>query len=94
MYEEAVERDPGGEHLAFDQLDVEPVQPFARIERVAQHEAAVACGLAALISADPVRAAAATALRLSRLDPRRIELWRCLRGPRFVDRFRASVVHK
>jgi enoyl-CoA hydratase/carnithine racemase len=56
--------------------------------------AAVSCGLAASLSADPVRTAASTALRLSRLDPCRIELWRRLRGPRFVDRFRASVVHK
>jgi enoyl-CoA hydratase/carnithine racemase len=35
-----------------------------------------------------------TALDLVNLDSARIQFWRSLRGGRFVDRFRASVLHK
>lgn len=56
--------------------------------------AAVAAGVALAAAGDPAVAAAALALSLAELDPERIELWRRLRGPRFVDRFRASMVHK
>jgi enoyl-CoA hydratase len=44
--------------------------------------------------ADPVPEATEAAQELARLDPERRRLWRALRGQRFVDRFRASVVHK
>lgn len=43
--------------------------------------------------ADPLPAACAEARRLAALDSRRLELWRAVRDARFVDRFRASVVH-
>ncbi|HSO24152.1 MAG TPA: enoyl-CoA hydratase/isomerase family protein [Chondromyces sp.] len=56
--------------------------------------AAVAAGVALAAADDAAAAAAALALGLAELDPERIELWRRLRGPRFVDRFRASMVHK
>ncbi|MCU0234807.1 MAG: enoyl-CoA hydratase/isomerase family protein [Thermoanaerobaculales bacterium] len=55
---------------------------------------AVAVGLARRLSDDPVPEATALASRLGRLDGARLQLWRQLRGPRFVDSFRASVVHK
>lgn len=51
-------------------------------------------GLAISISSDTERAAASEAERLAALGDRRLRLWRSLRGPRFVDRFLASVVHK
>jgi enoyl-CoA hydratase/carnithine racemase len=56
--------------------------------------AAVAAGVALAAADDAATAAAALALGLAELDPERIELWRRLRGPRFVDRFRAFMVHK
>ena len=56
--------------------------------------AAVSCGLARDEVDDPAAAATEAALRLSGLDPFRIELWRRFRGAGFVDRFRASMVHK
>lgn len=55
---------------------------------------AVAVGLARGLSDDPAREATALASRLGRLDGSRLQLWRQLRGPRFVDSFRASMVHK
>ena len=54
---------------------------------------ALEAGLVALVDRDPVRAAAREALRLARLDPRRLSLWRTLRNARFIDRFQACVVH-
>lgn len=56
--------------------------------------AALAAGVALAVGDDPATEAAELARRLSRLDRERITLWRLLRGPRFVDRFRASVVHR
>jgi len=44
-------------------------------------------------AADPVAAAKGEALRLAAIAPRRLDLWRTFRSARFVDRFRASVVH-
>ncbi len=57
-------------------------------------EAALSLGLVSLICADPVRGAVEKAHELARLDPSRLLHWRHLRGRRFVDRFRAFVVHK
>jgi enoyl-CoA hydratase/carnithine racemase len=57
-------------------------------------EAALAHGLVGRVSADPVRDAIEMALELAHLHPSRRRLWRLLKGGRFVDRFRASVIHK
>jgi len=43
---------------------------------------------------DPIETATDAALDLARLDSARLQLWRSLRRGRFVDRFRASVLHK
>jgi enoyl-CoA hydratase/carnithine racemase len=43
---------------------------------------------------DPLEGAIESARRLAAGDPEKWRLWRSLRGPGFVDRFRASVVHK
>ncbi|MCJ7755094.1 MAG: enoyl-CoA hydratase/isomerase family protein [Thermoanaerobaculales bacterium] len=43
---------------------------------------------------DPLAAATEKARQLASLDPMRCRLWRGLRGPGFIDRFHASVVHK
>ena len=45
-------------------------------------------------TADPRATAIETARRLASLDPARCRLWRALRGPGFIDRFHASMVHK
>ncbi len=57
-------------------------------------QALEASGLAVPADGDPVEFARREALRLSRIDPARRALWRQLRGGRFVDRFRAVVLHK
>lgn len=57
-------------------------------------EIALSLGLVDRICADPVRGAVEKTLELARLDPSRLRYWRLLRGSRFVDRFRAFVVHK
>jgi enoyl-CoA hydratase/carnithine racemase len=41
----------------------------------------------------PLSRARAEACRLGRMDRTRMTLWRCLRRGRFIDRFRAVVVH-
>jgi enoyl-CoA hydratase len=51
-------------------------------------------GLVGRVSAEPVRDAIELALELAHLHPSRLRLWRLLKGGRFVDRFRASVIHK
>lgn len=51
-------------------------------------------GLVCSINPDPAGEATRIALELTALDPSRRRLWRALRAPGFVDRFRASVVHK
>jgi len=43
---------------------------------------------------DPLAAATKKAQQLASLDPMRCSLWRGLRGPGFIDRFHAFVVHK
>lgn len=43
---------------------------------------------------DPLATAIETARRLASLNPVRWRLWRALRGPGFIDRFHAFVVHK
>lgn len=43
---------------------------------------------------DPIVAAAEKAREMASLDPMRYRLWRGLRGPDFIDRFHAFVVHK
>lgn len=53
-----------------------------------------AIGLVCSIDADPAAEATRKGLELGALDRSRRRLWRALRGPGFVDRFRASVVHK
>ncbi len=50
-------------------------------------------GLALMLADEPLDAARQLARRLARLEPTRLGLWRRLRHGRFVDRFRASVVH-
>jgi enoyl-CoA hydratase len=57
-------------------------------------ETASSLGLVSEISDDPGRGALEKARDLAGLAPSRIQLWRQMRGRRFVDRFRASVVHK
>ena len=57
-------------------------------------ETALALGLVDQVRADPVLGAVERALELARLDPSRLWYWRLLRGRRFVDRFRAFVIHK
>lgn len=46
------------------------------------------------LAADPAAEARRAADEMARLDPRRLALWRHLRGSNFVDRFRAFVVEK
>jgi enoyl-CoA hydratase/carnithine racemase len=55
---------------------------------------ALKLGLVSRVASDCVAGAAQTALEISRLHPSRLSLWRRLRGRHFVDRFRASVIHK
>jgi enoyl-CoA hydratase/carnithine racemase len=43
---------------------------------------------------DPLATATEKALQMASLDPSRCRLWRALRGPGFIDRFHAFVVHK
>jgi hypothetical protein len=47
-----------------------------------------------ILSLDVLATAIETARQLASLDPTRRRLWRALRGPGFIDRFHASVVHK
>jgi enoyl-CoA hydratase len=51
-------------------------------------------GVAIEVTDDPRTRARETARRIGRLHPSRLSLWRLLRGPTFVDRFRAFVVEK
>lgn len=51
-------------------------------------------GVVVALGDDPPDRAVELALRLHRLHPSRLPLWRLLRGPTFVDRFRAVVVEK
>lgn len=51
-------------------------------------------GVVLEIADDPVRAALELARRLADLEPVRLDHWRRLRHGRFVDRFRASVIHR
>jgi enoyl-CoA hydratase len=53
-----------------------------------------ACTAVRQITDDPLEAAIETALRIASLESVRWELWRALKGPGFIDRFQASVVHK
>jgi enoyl-CoA hydratase/carnithine racemase len=53
----------------------------------------VSCGLATRISDDPLLGAVVEARRLAGIHSGRLQLWRTLRHGRFVDRFRAVVVH-
>jgi enoyl-CoA hydratase/carnithine racemase len=43
---------------------------------------------------DPLAIAIESARQMATLDPSRCRLWRALRGPGFIDRFNAFVVHK
>jgi len=49
-------------------------------------------GVVVEVADDPRPAALDLARRLHRLHPSRLPLWRVLRGPRFIDRFRAVVI--
>lgn len=53
----------------------------------------VASGLACAVHESPAEAAFAEVRRLAAMDPSRLSLWRALRHGRFVDRFRAVMVH-
>lgn len=53
-----------------------------------------ATGAVAEVATEPLPAALELGRRLHRLHPGRLRLWRLLRGPRFVDRFRATVIEK
>ncbi len=55
---------------------------------------AAAAGLADRVAEDTEAAAVAAALRLARLDPRRVTAWRLLKSGRFVDRSPIPVVHR
>lgn len=55
--------------------------------------AAARLGLAGSVHDDPVGAARTRAATLAGIEPRRLEMWRTFRRGRFVDRFRAVVVH-
>jgi enoyl-CoA hydratase/carnithine racemase len=57
-------------------------------------ETALSLGLIGRESAEPVRDAVNVALEIALLHPSRRHLWRLLKGGSFVDRFRASVIHK
>ena len=50
-------------------------------------------GLVTPTAADPMAEARSRARELAGLHPQRLEMWRTLRGGRFVDRFLAVVVH-
>jgi enoyl-CoA hydratase/carnithine racemase len=51
-------------------------------------------GAVRCLAADPAAEARRAADEMARLDPRRVAVWRHLRGSNFVDRFRAFVVEK
>ena len=51
-------------------------------------------GVVLTVTEDPRAEAVATARRIALIHPSRLPLWRRLRGPTFVDRFRAFVVEK
>lgn len=57
-------------------------------------EELAAVGLVTKVNGDPVIRGMEMARDLAAADSRRMDLWRLLRGPGFVDRFRATVVHK
>jgi enoyl-CoA hydratase/carnithine racemase len=57
-------------------------------------QAALELGLVWRLADNPVTEAAAEARRMTRLDPSRLPLWRLLKHPSFVDRFRAAVIEK
>jgi 3-hydroxyacyl-CoA dehydrogenase/enoyl-CoA hydratase/3-hydroxybutyryl-CoA epimerase len=72
-----------------------------RVARLAMLEgrALDACTMQALgvvrkVTENVESTAAEIALELASLDPWRLAIWRSSRGPGFVDRFRATVVHK
>ena len=60
-------------------LDTDSLSTHGAVQRVAE---------------DPLATAIETARRLAALNPARRRLWRALRGPGFIDKFHASVVHK
>jgi enoyl-CoA hydratase len=60
-------------------LDADSLSTHGAVQRVAE---------------DPLGTAIETARRLAALNPARTRLWRALRGPGFIDRFHASMVHK
>ena len=51
-------------------------------------------GVVQTVTEDPRTEACATGRRIALLHPSRLPLWRLLRDPNFVDRFRAFVVEK
>jgi enoyl-CoA hydratase/carnithine racemase len=53
-----------------------------------------AVGLVTSVNGDPVTRGMEMARDLAAIDSSRLFLWRLLRRPGFVDRFRATVVHK
>jgi enoyl-CoA hydratase len=61
--------------------------------RPIEAEQALRIGLVGMIADDPAFAAHDRVRMLASIHPRRLEMWRTLRHGRFVDRFRAVVVH-
>ena len=57
-------------------------------------ESLLAAGLVHAVRDEPEEEATSVALSLAGLDRHRLELWRACKAPRFIDRFRATVVHK
>ncbi|MDH3814807.1 MAG: enoyl-CoA hydratase/isomerase family protein [Acidobacteriota bacterium] len=52
------------------------------------------CGAILRTAENPLAAATEKARQMASLDPMRWSMWRGLRGPGFIDRFHAFVVHK
>lgn len=57
-------------------------------------QAMMETGLALATRENPEVEAIDAAISLGALEPERLRLWRALRKPGFIDRFRATVVHK
>lgn len=66
----------------------------SRLDAASLLEAGLAAAVIDDPADDPVEAAAREAGRLASMNRSRLSLWRTLRDGRFVDRFRAVVVHK
>ncbi len=77
-----------------DALGVQAARTALLEARDLEADSLVASDAVILTEGDPLTGAIESARRLAALDPERWRLWRSLRGPGFVDRFRTSVIHK